>query len=200
MRDHRRGNHDQTGRAPPWPWHHRAAAVLFKLVSTAQSARLIAITAPAGSARPASLAAACLLSFTPQATVPPWLTIDPEDDEPARFLHCVTRALYGAVDGIDPSAVGLDTQTSLVAPHAIVSAMINQLTEIDDEIFLMLDDFTGLRSPRNPRGGVIAGGTCTVELSSRADRATATATAVGPPEGEWRAARDRRGGAALRRG
>ena len=113
---------------------------LFKLVSTAQSARLIVITAPAGFGK-TSFAAAWLAQLHAAGDRTAWLTIDPEDDEPARFLHCVARALYGAVDGIDPSAVGLDSQTSLVAPHAIVSAMINQLTEIDDEIFLVLDDF-----------------------------------------------------------
>ncbi len=67
---------------------------LFQLVSTAQSARLIVINAPAGFGK-TSFAAAWLAQLRAAGDRTAWLTIDPEDDEPARFLHCVARALYG---------------------------------------------------------------------------------------------------------
>src|SRR5258707_6934524 len=76
---------------------------LFKLVSTAQSARLIVITAPAGFGK-TSLAAAWLAQLHPAGDRTAWLPIDPQDDEPARFRHCLAPALEGAVGGNDPSA------------------------------------------------------------------------------------------------
>jgi ATP/maltotriose-dependent transcriptional regulator MalT len=113
---------------------------LFQLVSAAPSARLVLITAPAGFGK-TSFAAAWFARLRAAGHRAGWLTIDPEDDQPARFLHCVARALLRAADSIDPSAVGLSTETSLVAPQAIVSAMVNQLADIDDELYLVLDDF-----------------------------------------------------------
>jgi LuxR family maltose regulon positive regulatory protein len=119
---------------------------LLQLVAAASSARLIVITAPAGFGK-TSFAAAWFARLRVAGHRAGWLTVDPEDDEPARFLHCVARALLRAADSIDPSAVGLNTETSLIAPHAIVSAMINQLAEIDDEVYLVLDDFHWLTDP-----------------------------------------------------
>ena len=120
---------------------------LFQLVSAAPSARLVVITAPAGFGK-TSFAAAWLARLRAAGHRTAWLTIDPEDDEPARFLHYVACALLRATDDIDPSAVGLSSETSLVARQAIVSAMINQLAEIDDEIYLVLDDFQWLADRR----------------------------------------------------
>lgn len=119
---------------------------LFQLVSAASSARLIVITAPAGFGK-TSFAAAWLARLRAAGHHAAWLTIDPEDDEPARFLHSVAHALLRAADDIDPSAAGLSSETSLLPPRAIVSAMINQLAEIDDDVYLMLDDFHCLTDP-----------------------------------------------------
>jgi LuxR family maltose regulon positive regulatory protein len=119
---------------------------LFELVATAPSARLVVITAPAGFGK-TSFAAAWLARLRAAGHRTGWLTIDPEDDEPARFLHCVARTLLRAADDIEASAVGLNTETSLIAPQAIVAAMINALAEIDDEVYLVLDDFHWLTDP-----------------------------------------------------
>ena len=43
--------------------------------------------------------------------------------------------------------VGMSAETSLVAPQVIVSALINELAEIDDETFLVLDDYHLLGDP-----------------------------------------------------
>lgn len=119
---------------------------LLRLVSTAQSARLIAVTAPAGFGK-TTFAAAWVAQLRTRGSRTAWLTVDPEDDEPARFLHGVACALCRAVDGLDPSAMGLDARTPPVAPHAVVAALTDQLMEIDGEIYLVLDDFHGLTDP-----------------------------------------------------
>lgn len=113
---------------------------LLQLVAAASSARLVLITAPAGFGK-TSFASAWFARLCAEGHRAGWLTIDPEDDVPARFLHCVARALLRAVESIDLPAVGLSADTSLIAPEAIVSAMINQLTEIDDEVYLVIDDY-----------------------------------------------------------
>jgi LuxR family maltose regulon positive regulatory protein len=43
--------------------------------------------------------------------------------------------------------VGMSADTSLVAPQVIVSALINELAEIDDDTFLVLDDYHLLGDP-----------------------------------------------------
>lgn len=119
---------------------------LLDLVSSAPSARLIVIVAPGGFGK-TSFAAAWLARLRAAGHRTGWLTIDPEDDEPGRFLHCVSRALLRASGDIDLSAAGLSAEASLAAPQAIVSALINQLAEIDDELYLVLDDFHWLTDP-----------------------------------------------------
>ena len=119
---------------------------LLDLVAAAESARLIVITAPAGYGK-TSFAAAWLARLRGAGHRVGWLTIDAEDDEPARFLHYVVQALLRAAESIDPSAVGLSAETSLIAPQAIVSAIINELAEIDDEMYLVIDDFHWLTDP-----------------------------------------------------
>jgi LuxR family maltose regulon positive regulatory protein len=119
---------------------------LFDLVGGAESARLIVITAPAGYGK-TSFAAAWLARLRRAGHCVAWLTLDAEDDEPARFLHYLVQALLRATDRIDPSAVGLSAETSLIAPQAIVSAIINELAEVDDEIYLVIDDFHWLADP-----------------------------------------------------
>jgi LuxR family transcriptional regulator, maltose regulon positive regulatory protein len=123
---------------------------LCGLVSTAQSARLIAVTAPAGFGK-TTFATAWLAQLraatTHTASYTAWLSIDAEDNEPARFLHGVACALCRAVEGLEPSAADLADGTTPAAPHAIVAALTDQLTEIDGEVYLVLDDFHCVTDP-----------------------------------------------------
>ena len=65
---------------------------LFQLVAMEPSPRLIVITAPAGFGK-TSFAASWLARLRATGHRTAWLTIDAEDNEPARFLHCLARAL-----------------------------------------------------------------------------------------------------------
>ena len=113
---------------------------LFQLVAMEPSPRLIVITAPAGFGK-TSFAASWLARLRATGHRTAWLTIDAEDNEPARFLHCLARALYGTTDSANLAAIGFAADTSLAAPQSIVSAMINHLAEVDEEVFLVFDDF-----------------------------------------------------------
>ena len=54
--------------------------------------------------------------------------------------HCsapVTRVGRPAID--------LILETSLISPHAIISTLINALAEIDEEVYLFLEDYHWVR-------------------------------------------------------
>ena len=119
---------------------------LFELVGDSRAPRLTVITAPAGFGK-TTLAAAWLERLRTAGHRCAWLTLDAADDEPARFLNYLTQALNRAADAAASSMVGMSAETSLVAPQVIVSALINELAEIDDETFLVLDDYHLLGDP-----------------------------------------------------
>jgi LuxR family transcriptional regulator, maltose regulon positive regulatory protein len=70
-----------------------------------------------------------------------WLTIDTDDDEPATFLFYVAHALQRACDEVGTAAINLVQESFLINPRSIVSSLINDLAEIDDEVYLFLEDY-----------------------------------------------------------
>lgn len=75
-----------------------------------------------------------------------WLTLEADDDEPSRFLHYLAHALQQGC-GAGAAALNLLAETSLAAPHAVTAALINELAELEDEIFLFLDDYHYISHP-----------------------------------------------------
>jgi ATP/maltotriose-dependent transcriptional regulator MalT len=51
---------------------------------------------------------------------------------------------------------GLTLETSLVHPCTIVSMLIHDLADIDNEVFLFLDDYHSVTDPRYTRRGVVS--------------------------------------------
>jgi LuxR family maltose regulon positive regulatory protein len=76
-----------------------------------------------------------------------WLALDKDDDEPTRFLFYVCHSLRRACQGVGEAAIGLILEASLVQPHTIVSMLINDLADVDDGVYLFLDDFHGVTNP-----------------------------------------------------
>jgi LuxR family maltose regulon positive regulatory protein len=70
-----------------------------------------------------------------------WLTLDDDDDEPTRFFFYMSHALRRAIDGVGDAAIGLISDISLPPFNAIVSTLINDLADIDDDVYLFLDDY-----------------------------------------------------------
>jgi LuxR family transcriptional regulator, maltose regulon positive regulatory protein len=70
-----------------------------------------------------------------------WLALDADDDEPTRFLFYVSHALRRAVDGVGEAAIDLISDISLVPFNTIVSTWINDLADIDDDVYLFLDGY-----------------------------------------------------------
>ena len=50
-----------------------------------------------------------------------------------------------AAPGVGADALDLINETFLINPQAVVSSLINDLTDVDDEAYLFLEDYHCLR-------------------------------------------------------
>ncbi|WP_321800437.1 LuxR C-terminal-related transcriptional regulator [Caballeronia sp. J97] len=113
---------------------------LADLAAQAGDKRLTVIKAPAGFGK-TSLALAWLERLRGNGALVAWISIDADDDEPARFLHHLAQALRQTCGDIGASAIGLTAEASLVPAQSIVATLINELVDVEDELYLFLDDY-----------------------------------------------------------
>src|SRR5205085_69772 len=107
---------------------------LLNMVSQLPNRRLAVIKAQAGFGK-TSLAAEWLELLRQDGNVVAWLTIDPEDDEPQRFMLYVSQTLEHARQGLGRRALALLNESFLISPNIIASILINDLAEVDEEIY-----------------------------------------------------------------
>ena len=97
-------------------------------------ARLTLVSAPAGFGKTTLLA-----SWLGQADRRvAWLSLDASDDDPASFWTGVVTAVQGAV-GVGDRALALLSAPGSIDP--VLTALLNELTEVPDEAWLVLDDY-----------------------------------------------------------
>jgi LuxR family transcriptional regulator, maltose regulon positive regulatory protein len=113
---------------------------LLGMISQLSGKRLIVIKGPAGFGK-TSLAVAWLEALQQSGNRVAWLTIDSDDDEPATFHFYVAQALQRACDEVGTAAIDLVQERFLIDPRSIVSSLINDLADIDDEVYLFLEDY-----------------------------------------------------------
>jgi LuxR family transcriptional regulator, maltose regulon positive regulatory protein len=119
---------------------------LLELVSQIQLKRLSVIKAPAGFGK-TSLAVAWAGRLLQSGSLVAWFSIDANDDQPNQFLLYVSQALQRACNGVGGHAIGLILETSLISPQTIVSTLINDLAETDEEVCLFLEDYHWVSDP-----------------------------------------------------
>jgi LuxR family transcriptional regulator, maltose regulon positive regulatory protein len=120
---------------------------LLAVLSELPAKRLGVIKAPAGFGK-SSLAAAWAEKLEQSGNYVGWLTIDSDDDEATRFLFYVSQALHHACPDVGAGAIGLILENNLIDPTAILSSLINDLTEMDDDVYLFLEDYHWLSASR----------------------------------------------------
>ena len=120
---------------------------LLEIASRLPAKRLALIKAPAGFGK-TSLAATWCEWLRQGRTAVAWLAIDADDDEPARFLFYLTQAMQRAVPGVGADALDLINETFLINLQAVVSSLINDLADVDDEAYLFLEDCHWITDPR----------------------------------------------------
>ena len=113
---------------------------LLGLAAQLSGKRLAVIKGPAGFGK-TSLAAGWLQELQRGGNAVAWLTIDPDDDEPTIFAFYLCHALQRASGGVSSTALDLIQESFLISPRAVISTLINDLAEIDDEIYLFLEDY-----------------------------------------------------------
>jgi LuxR family maltose regulon positive regulatory protein len=113
---------------------------LIELVVQSQERRLSLIKAPSGFGK-TSLAIAWANRLAQIGHRIAWFSIDKDDDEPSQFLFYLCHALGHACGGAGRPAIELLQETSLISPQTVLSSLINDLAEIDDEICLFLEDY-----------------------------------------------------------
>jgi LuxR family maltose regulon positive regulatory protein len=119
---------------------------LLGVTSQLAGKRLAVVKAPAGFGK-TSMAAAWLQQLEQSGNAVAWLTIDPDDDEPPTFLLYVSHALQRACEGVGAAAIDLIQESFLINPHAIVSTLINDLADVDDDVYLFLEDYHWIANP-----------------------------------------------------
>ena len=120
---------------------------LLAFLSELSTKRLGVIKAPAGFGK-SSLAAAWAEQLEQNGHSVAWLTVDSDDDEATRFLFYLSQALQHACHGAGARAIELILENNLVDPPTILSTLINDLAEVDDEVYLFLEDYHWLSESR----------------------------------------------------
>jgi ATP/maltotriose-dependent transcriptional regulator MalT len=124
-----------------------ARARLLAMLSELPSKRLGVIKAPAGFGK-SSLAAALAEKLEQSGNLVGWLSIDSDDDEATRFLFYVSQALHHACPDVGADVIGLILENNLIDPTAILSSLINDLSEIEDDVYLFLEDYHWVNASR----------------------------------------------------
>ena len=119
---------------------------LLDFTSQFASKRLVVLKAPPGFGK-TSLAVCFSERLRRRGNVIAWLTIDSDDDEQPRFLFGLSQALQHGRDGVGADALALINERALINPYAIISILINDLADIDDEVYLFLENYHWLTHP-----------------------------------------------------
>src|SRR5258708_19032058 len=95
---------------------------LIELAAHAENKRLTVIKAPAGFGK-TSLALSWLDRLRANGARVAWLSLDTEDDEPARFLNYLAHALRHACDKVGAAAISLTADAAFAPLHAVGSTL-----------------------------------------------------------------------------
>jgi len=119
---------------------------LIDVISQLQTKRLAVIKAPAGFGK-TSVAAAWAERLRQNGHCIAWLTIDTDDDDPPRFLFYVSQALQRACAVVGTGAIELIDESFLISSRTIISILINELSDVDEEVYLFLEDYHWVTDP-----------------------------------------------------
>ena len=113
---------------------------LASFAAQTETKRLTVIKAPAGFGK-TSLALTWLNALATSSARVAWLALDADDDEPARYFNHLAHALRQACGNVGASVIGLTADASFVPANSLASTLINELIDVDDEVYLFIDDY-----------------------------------------------------------
>jgi hypothetical protein len=120
-----------------------ARAQLIQRLNRGMARELILVCTPAGFGKTTLLAD--WATSTNWAVA--WLSLDRDDNDPARFWGYVVAALDRAREGLGEQLLPLLTAPTPLSGHGVATALIKQLEAQPDELALVLDDYHVIEAP-----------------------------------------------------
>jgi LuxR family transcriptional regulator, maltose regulon positive regulatory protein len=129
---------------PPERPGHITRTRLMRLLDEAPARALTLITAPAGFGKTTLISA----WLRERAVRTAWLTLDEEDDMPGRFVEYLITAVRGVDSQAGESArTLLEVSGGSTSIPAVITELVNDLTESNAGMVLVLDDFHLVSEP-----------------------------------------------------
>jgi LuxR family maltose regulon positive regulatory protein len=113
---------------------------LATLADQVESRLLTLVKAPGGFGK-TTLAQSWAEALRQRGNLVAWLSLDPDDDEPQRFLHYVCHALQRAHPDIGTTSMATFSHSALGDPAQVLPLLIDEIIGCGEEVFLFLDDF-----------------------------------------------------------
>ena len=110
---------------------------LLDLLDGALSSKLILVAAPPGYGKTTLLSIWIKERSIPTA----WLSLDSGDNDQLLFTHYLISALQYISPDIGQASLTLLKSTQASSPTSILSALLNDLTRLEGDIVLVLDDY-----------------------------------------------------------
>lgn len=70
-----------------------------------------------------------------------WLSLDAQDNDPARYINYIVAAIHSVEDSIVVNTTALSESQSNYAINFILSELVNQLELLNEQMYLVLDDW-----------------------------------------------------------
>src|SRR5262249_34321101 len=83
-----------------------------------------------------------------------WLSLDPDDNDPARFWTYVIEAMRSVLPGFGQAALAMLRAPGIAAVDGAVPSLINELVELTGQSILVLDDYHAIDDERIHEGMV----------------------------------------------
>ncbi len=105
--------------------------------------RLTLVSAPAGFGKTTLIGAWLARSPSPRAA---WVSLDPLDNDPGRFLAYLIAALQSADESLGRAVKG-QLAPQMPPPQTLLTALINELSALSEPLVLVLDDYHLISAP-----------------------------------------------------
>lgn len=119
---------------------------LATLVAEIEGRLLTLVKAPGGFGK-TTLAQAWSEALRRHGNLVAWLSLDPDDDEPQRFLHYVCHALHRAHPDMGAASMASFAHSAMGDPAQVLTLLIDEIIGCGEEVFLFLDDFQCITLP-----------------------------------------------------
>jgi LuxR family transcriptional regulator, maltose regulon positive regulatory protein len=121
---------------PPVRSEHIARAELVRRLREATERALTVLAAPPGFGKTTLLA-----GWLAEADLVAWLSLDEDDNDPARFFLYAVAALRGVAPGLGPQALAAHRTPGAGLVDVVLPILLNELAAQEMEAVLVLDDY-----------------------------------------------------------